>query len=117
MKRRLLAKLLASMAVCFGTTVYAAIGPTQTSLKITSMYAIGGSNAIYVSFQSGAMPGCYGSSGGYLYTSNTLFKEIYAQLLMIAATGGIQASVVFTQNVVTNNWSDCTIDGIYLIPQ
>src|SRR5688500_15444144 len=102
MKRRLLAHMLASIAVWFGNTVYAATGPTQTPLKVTVMYTQGGS-AIYVAFQSGAMPGCYANAGGYLYSSNPFFKEIYAQLLMMTANGGIQASVIYTQNSPTNN--------------
>jgi hypothetical protein len=60
------------------------------------------------------MPGCYGNSGGYLYTSNTFFKELYAQLLTMIATGGIPAMVVYTQNAPTGNWTDCTIDGLYI---
>jgi len=117
MNRRLLAHMLASIAVWFGNTVYAAAGPTQTPLKITTMYTKGGNGTIYVAFQSGAMPGCYANAGGYLFTSNTFYKEIYAQLLMITANGGIQASVIYTQNASTNNWGDCTIDGINLSPQ
>jgi len=62
------------------------------------------------------MPGCYGDSGGYLYTSNSAFKELYAQLLTILATGGIRANVVYTLNSSTGNWGDCTIDGLYLQP-
>jgi hypothetical protein len=29
----------------------------------------------------------------------------------------MQAQVIYTQNTPTNNWNDCTIDGIYLLPQ
>jgi len=117
MNRRLLAHMLASIAVWFGNTVYAATGPTQTPLKITTMYMKGGNGTIYVAFQSGAMPGCYANAGGYLFTTNTFYKEIYALLLMIAANGGVQASVIYTQNASTINWDDCTIDGIFLTPQ
>jgi hypothetical protein len=89
----------------------------QSPLRITAMYTKHPSDVIYVAFQAGAMPGCYANSGGYLFTSNTLFKEIYAQLLMLTAAGGVQAAVVYTQNTPTGNWGDCTIDGIYLLPQ
>lgn len=106
----LTAMLLASIAG-------AATGPTQSPLRITSMYTNQASGAIYVGFQAGAMPGCYANSGGYLFPSNAMFKEIYAQLLTMVANGGIQAAVIYTQNTPTNNWSDCTIDGIYLMPQ
>jgi hypothetical protein len=106
--------LIASLASGIST---AANGPTQSPLRISAMYTKGGNGAIYVAFQQGAMPGCYADSGGYLFPSNSLYKEIYAQLLMIAANGGIQAQVLYTQNTPTGNWSDCTIDGIFLLPQ
>lgn len=80
------------------------------------MYTVS-TSAIYVSFQSNAMPGCYGNAGGYLYSSNLLFKELHAQLLTMVANGGIRAAVVFTQNTPTGNWDDCTINGIYLLPE
>lgn len=70
----------------------------------------------FVSFNVGAMPGCYKDSGGYLQSTNARFKEIYAQLLMLAANGGMRASVLYTQNPPTNNWGDCYVDGIYLRP-
>jgi hypothetical protein len=94
----------------------ATIGPQQTPLRITQMYRIDGQSVLYVSFQTGAMPGCYGDSGGYLFVTNSAFKELYAQLLMILGTGGIRASVVYTVNASTGNWGDCTIDGLYLQP-
>ena len=112
-------------AACLATALAAAfvspfalatIGPQQTPLRVTQMYMSDGNTTLYVSFQTGAMPGCYGNAGGYLYTSNTAFKELYAQLLTIVATGGIRASVVFTVNGSTGNWGDCTIDGLYLQP-
>jgi hypothetical protein len=94
----------------------AATGPTQVPLKVTTTY-INGAGAMYVQFQSGAMPGCYNNSGGYLYSSNPFFKEIYAQLMMMVTMGGMRAAVLYTQNAQTGNWSDCTIDGIYLQPE
>jgi len=103
--------------ICFGECANAATGPWESPLRIASMYTTDTSGAVYVQFQSGAMPGCYANSGGYLYPSNALFKEIYAQLLTMVATGGIQAAVIYTQNTPTNNWGDCTINGIYLSPQ
>jgi hypothetical protein len=103
-------------AVLCGTAV-AAIGPTQTPLKVTQIYMKDGGGAVYVSFQSGAMPGCYGNAGGYLFLTNQFFKEIHANLLLLVASGGARAAVVYTQNASTGNWSDCTIDGIYLIPE
>jgi hypothetical protein len=104
-------------ALMLSNVAMAVIGPTQSPLRITAMYTKHPADTIYVAFQPGAMPGCYANAGGYLFTSNTLFKEIYSQLLVLAASGGIQASVVYTQNTPTGNWSDCTIDGIYLLPQ
>lgn len=95
----------------------AASGPTQTPLKVVAMYTNNPSGTIYVAFQAGSMPGCYGNAGGYLFTSNSFYKELYAQLLMMVASGGIRAAVIYTQNPVTNNWSDCTIEGISLQPQ
>ena len=63
------------------------------------------------------MPGCYNNSGGYLHSSNSMYKELYAQLLTITAAGGLRAAVLYTQNTPTNNWGDCTIEGIYLLPE
>ena len=112
-------------AICFGILVtgalasqlaFAAIGPQQAPLRVTQMYLVHGNGTLYVSFQTGAMPGCYGNAGGYLYTSNTAFKDLHAQLLTMLAMGGIRASVVYTVNASTGNWGDCTIDGLYLQP-
>jgi len=116
MLRRLTGCFLAVLGVLHGNCVFAATGPTESPLRVASIYTTN-SAAIYVQFQSGAMPGCYASAGGYLYASNSLFKELYAQLLTMVASGGIQAAVIYTQNTPTNNWGDCTIDGIYLLPQ
>jgi hypothetical protein len=113
-KLRLLILFIAALGIGFTTSVSAATGPTETPLKITAMYIKGGNGTIYVAFQSGAMPGCYANAGGYLYPTNTYYKEIYAQLLTMNATGGLQAAVIYTQNASTNNWSDCTIDGLFL---
>jgi hypothetical protein len=104
----------AALGIGLSTSVLAATGPTETPLKITAMYIKGGNGTIYVAFQSGAMPGCYANAGGYLYPTNTFYKEIYAQLHTMNATGGIQAAVIYTQNTPTGNWSDCTIDGLFL---
>jgi hypothetical protein len=116
MLRRLITCLLAAIGVFHSSTVFAATGPTESPLRVTSMYTPNWSS-IYVQFQSGAMPGCYANAGGYLFVSNSLFKELYAQLLTMVATGGIQAAVLYTQNTPSGNWGDCTIDGIYLLPQ
>jgi len=59
----------------------------------------------------------YNNSGGYLFTSNSFFKELYAQLMLMVANGGIRAAVIYTQNPQTLNWSDCTIEGISLQPE
>jgi hypothetical protein len=116
MKRTHTGRVIAALVAMFtGCLAAAAQGPVHTPLKVTYIYMSGGS-AIYVSFQPGAMPGCYGNAGGYLFNSNQHFKEIYAQLLLMAANGGMRAAVIYTQNTPTNNWSDCTIDGINLLP-
>jgi hypothetical protein len=116
MQRRLITCLFAVLGVLQGNSVFAAIGPTQSPLRVAAMYSAN-SGSIYVAFQSGAMPGCYGNAGGYLFANNLRFKEIHAQLLTMVASGGIRAAVVFTQNTPSNNWDDCTIDGIYLLPE
>jgi hypothetical protein len=100
-----------------GDSVLAATGPTQSPLRISVMYTKDLNGLIYVQFQSGAMPGCYANSGGYLAPTNTSYKEIYAQLMIMVANGGLRASVLYTQHTPTNNWGDCTIDGIYLLPE
>jgi hypothetical protein len=113
--RKLHAAIVAAAALA-STAAFANTGPQQNPLRITAMYTIHGSSTVYVQFQTGAMPGCYGNAGGYLWTANSAYKELQAQLMTILATGGVRASVVFTVNVQTNNWGDCTIDGLYLQP-
>jgi hypothetical protein len=100
-----------------GDSVLAATGPTHSPLRISVMYTKDLNGSIYVAFQPGAMPGCYANSGGYLSPDNTFFKEIYAQLMMMAANGGLRAAVLYTQHTPTGNWGDCTIEGIYLLPE
>jgi hypothetical protein len=119
MKTKIAAGMFA-MAVCLGlgNPAFALTnGPIMAPLKVSQMYTRHASGAIYVAFQAAAMPGCYSNSGGYLRTDNSLFKEIYAQLLTMMATGGVRANVIYTQNPPTNNWSDCTIEGIQLLPE
>jgi hypothetical protein len=118
MARRILVRVTTALliaALC--GAAMAAIGPTQSPLKVTQIYMKDGNSVVYVSFQPGAMPGCYNNAGGYLYLSNPYFREIHAQLLMMIATGGARAAVLYTQNTPTNNWDDCTVDGIYLMPE
>jgi|SRR6185503_6024284 len=117
MKMGILARAILMIGICVGGAAHAATGPAQSPLKVTGMYTKDLNGAIYVSFQTGAMPGCYGNAGGYLLPTNTAFKELYAQLLLMIANGGIHAAVVYTQNTPTNNWSDCNIDGLYLLPE
>jgi hypothetical protein len=117
MKVRLAVGLCAAIGIGFASTAFAVMGPEQATLRISQMYVKNAGGAIYVAFQQGAMPGCYSNAGGYLRQSNTFFKEIYAQLLTIAAGVGIRASVLYTQNTATGNWGDCDIDGIYLLPE
>jgi hypothetical protein len=99
------------------SAVLAAQGPVQSPLKVTAIYMSDGIGAVYVQFQPDSMPGCYNTSGGYLLPTNSYFKELYAQILAIVASGGVRAAVLYTQNTVTNNWGDCTITGIYLVPE
>jgi hypothetical protein len=113
----LISALMAALGSIICGTAYAATGPTQTPLRVTALWTKSPSSAIYVQFQPGAMPGCYNNAGGYVYSSNAFFKEIYAQLLMLSANGGQRAAIIYTQNASTGNWSDCTVDGIYLQPE
>ena len=117
MKRLQLKFSLIGVGLLLGSAAHAVSGPTQAPLKISVMYTNGQSGAIYVAFQNGSMPGCYSNAGGYLYPTNPYFKEIYAQLMLMMANGGLRASVLYTQNTPTNNWGDCNIDGIYYLPQ
>src|SRR5689334_1960923 len=118
MRRRVIDLFAAFLlAATFCGSAVAATGPVQTPLKISHIYVVNGGGAVYVAFQSGSMPGCYGNAGGYLFPSNPFYKEIHALVLMMVATGGVRASVLYTQNAVTNNWGDCTIDGIWLTPE
>ena len=96
-------------------TASAATGPYMQPLRVSVLYTVNTSQ-VYVEFQPGSMPGCYGNSGGFLLTTNPRFKEIYAELLMMIALGGVRAVVVYTQNVPTGNWSDCYFDGLHLVP-
>jgi len=118
MKNRVLASVLTTvLGLSLSGGVFAATGPTMTPLKVTQMY-MNNYSSLYVHFQSGAMPGCYGGAGGYLFTSNANYKELYAQLLLMVANGGIRAAVLYTPKAVpTQNWDDCTIEGIYLLPE
>jgi hypothetical protein len=114
---RKLAKLAMAAGLAFCGSAMAVQGPMQSPLKVTTLYTNNNSGTLYVAFQPGSMPGCYNNSGGYLYSSNSMYKELYAQLMTIVATGGVRAVVLYTQNTPTNNWGDCTIDGIYLLPE
>jgi hypothetical protein len=95
---------------------FAATGPLIEPLLVKSVYTEDGSSAVYVEFQSGAMPGCYGNAGGYLFFTNARFNQLYAALLMITSVGGVRAHVLFTLNSSSGEWSDCTITGIWLRP-
>lgn len=103
-----------AVLLSFAQISLADTGPAKAPLQITAMYTKNGNGTIYVQFQQGAMPGCYATSGGYLYPSNTFYKEIYAQLLAMSAGASIKASVLFTVNASANQWGDCTIDGLYI---
>lgn len=117
MRKRMSAYVLATaLGLGFAGSAFSAQGPTQAPLTVSGMYVTNSAGTIYVAFNSGAMPGCYANAGGYLSPTSTYFKEIYAQLLMMVATGGVKAAVLYTQNTPTNNWGDCNIDGIYLLP-
>jgi len=113
MNRKLLSGVTAAL-MGLAQVSFADTGPAQAPLRITGMYTKNGNGTIYVQFQPGSMPGCYATGGGYLYPSNTYYKELYAQLLAISAGAPIKASVLFTVNASANQWSDCTIDGLYI---
>jgi hypothetical protein len=104
----------AALGLSLGGAAMADTGPVQTPLRVAYLYTKGGNGALYVGFQAGAMPGCYGNSGGYLFPTNSAYKEIYSQLMLMVANGGLKAGVLYTKNTITNNWGDCTIDGIFL---
>jgi hypothetical protein len=95
---------------------YGATGPLQTPVRVTSLYTDGPYSNIVVSFGDNSLPGCYGNSTAVLLTSNVRFKELYAQLLMLIAMGGVKGYVNYTQNTPTGNWSDCFLNGLYLTP-
>ena len=65
--------LLAALIFSVGQSAMAATGPTQSPLKVVTMY-LTGSTTLYVQFQVGAMPGCYGTAGGYLWFSHAHFE-------------------------------------------
>jgi hypothetical protein len=119
MKRQVLTcALTVALGLGLGESAFATVsGPLMAPLKVTQIYMKGGNGTIYVAFQAGAMPGCYQGMGGYLYPGNTFYKEIYAQLMLMVANGGTRAQVLYTQNASDIQWSDCTIDGIYLQPE
>ena len=115
MQRLLICAVSLALGLGLSIAAMADNGPFQTPLKITGMYLKGGNGAVYVQFQNGSMPGCYANSGGYLFPTNQFYKDIYAQLLMAAAGTPLKVSVLYTKNTITNNWGDCTIDGLYLV--
>ena len=107
---------LALFFLAYSATAYGATGPLQTPVRVTSLYTDGPYSNILVSFGTGAMPGCYGNNTAVLLTSNARFKELYAQILMLVAMGGVKGYVNYTQNAPTGNWSDCFLEGLYLTP-
>ena len=105
------------LSATYGSMVNATAGPTMSPLQVTAIYTLATNSSLYVQFQDGSMPDCYNDAGGYLVVSNPFYKDLYAQLLMLVARGGVRAQVLYTLNAQTGNWGDCTIDGIYLLPE
>lgn len=92
-------------------------GPMQTPLKIDRMYQNDGT-AIFIAFETQAMPSCYQDSGGYLRKSHPNFDQLYAQILTMMAMGGIRGYVLYRPiNPGAGQWSDCDIVGFYLFPE
>lgn len=114
MRKLLISAMTLTLGLGLGHAAVADTGPMQNPMKITVMYMKNGNGAVYLQFQNGAMPGCYANAGGYLFLTNQHYKDIYAQLLMVAAGTPLKLSVLYTKNTITNNWGDCTIDGLYL---
>lgn len=114
--KRLLISSLALLFLVDSATIYGATSALQTPVRVTSLYTDGPYSNILVSFGANSLPGCYGNNTAVLSTGNVRFKELYAQLLMLIAIGGVKGYVNYTQNPPTGAWSDCLLEGLYLTP-
>lgn len=94
----------------------AELGPQFDKLKPTVIYSRDGDMGLYIEFNAGSMPGCYGNKGGYLLESNKFFSDIHSQILMLAATGGMTGRVNFVNNGEEGKWSECKIVGLQIRP-
>jgi len=114
--KRFFVSSLALLLLAHSATVFGTSSALQTPVRVTSLYTDGPYSNILVSFGANSLPGCYGNNTAVLSTANVRFKELYAQLLMLIAMGGVKGYVNYTQNTPTGNWSDCLLEGLYLTP-
>lgn len=100
---------------------HAAQSPVAIEIEVSQIYDNAAQGAVFIYFKpnpSAAMPGCYADGGGYLFRNNSNFQNIYAILMTQMATKRpITGYVLYTSTGPPQNlWSDCNIDGLYLVP-
>ena len=106
---------LTACMLAFPVVAAADAGPVFNPLKVVRIYTGDTSDRIYIEFNAGSMPGCYANSGGRLYNTDPFYDQLYAQVLMLMATGGVKGAVVF-ENQAGPGWSVCRIKGLDLQP-
>jgi hypothetical protein len=111
----------ATIWACLVQPTYAAIETGQTQLlQIEAWYQSTASGSIYIQFKlNGAMPGCYGTRGGYLSYTEANFDRHYATFMTLLAKGSINGAVLFEKTGADPavSWGACNIKGLYLQPQ
>ncbi len=108
--------ILLVCALVISSQAFSQSGPNQANLQVKYMYMTG--SAVYVSFNTGAMPGCYAGAGGYLNSNIVMFDQIYSMLLTMSVTGGMGTGAVLYNILPTanGNWGDCAITGLTVTP-
>ncbi|UAB72613.1 hypothetical protein INR79_25480 [Vibrio sp. SCSIO 43132] len=113
MKKRILATALVAC-------VFTAQAQVKTGPEIETLYPVGfhhdQGDGLYIEFQPGAMPGCYGDKGGRLSKSNPNYKEYYSLLLTMMTTKSFKGQIRYEQTNHTGWWS-CSIEGIFVYPK
>ena len=116
MNQRIRIACIAISTIVMSEFLQADTGPLMEPLKPTRIYNNHPGTSMYIEFNSGSMPGCYGNQGGVLYIDNNFYKEIYSQVLTLSTTGGVNGSVIYDINGPDGQWNKCTITGLHMFP-